>query len=116
MVKRGELTAFAEENGIFLKRTSRQQVYFFLFNDVLIVTRKKRWVFSTESPGSKVGALKPRGWTRLFLCTVTEMRTLIERVHLSGRSTPPPLYTSQQHLNSNLTSRQWKTTKLALSH
>ncbi|KAJ8256829.1 hypothetical protein COCON_G00189810 [Conger conger] len=41
MVKRGELTAFVEENGIFLKRTSRQQVYFFLFNDVLIVTRKK---------------------------------------------------------------------------
>lgn len=41
MVKRGELTAFAEDNSIFLKRTSRQQVYFFLFNDVLIVTRKK---------------------------------------------------------------------------
>ncbi|KAG2462922.1 ARHGQ factor, partial [Polypterus senegalus] len=41
LVKRGELTAFVEENGIFLKRTSRQQVYFFLFNDVLIVTRKK---------------------------------------------------------------------------
>ncbi|XP_037345048.2 rho guanine nucleotide exchange factor 26-like [Pungitius pungitius] len=41
MVKRGELTAFVEDNGIFLKRTLRQQVYFFLFNDVLIVTRKK---------------------------------------------------------------------------
>ncbi|KAJ8280493.1 hypothetical protein GJAV_G00055510 [Gymnothorax javanicus] len=41
LVKRGELTAFVEENGIFLRRTSRQQVYFFLFNDVLIVTRKK---------------------------------------------------------------------------
>ncbi|KAM8853842.1 rho guanine nucleotide exchange factor 26-like isoform 1-T1 [Synchiropus picturatus] len=41
MVKRGELTAFVEENGIFSKRTSRQQVYFFLFNDVLIVTKKK---------------------------------------------------------------------------
>uniref|UniRef100_A0A8C6WH67 Rho guanine nucleotide exchange factor 26 n=1 Tax=Neogobius melanostomus TaxID=47308 RepID=A0A8C6WH67_9GOBI len=41
MVKRAELTAFAEDSGIFLKRTSRQQVYFFLFNDVLIVTRKK---------------------------------------------------------------------------
>ncbi|XP_072320249.1 rho guanine nucleotide exchange factor 26-like [Eucyclogobius newberryi] len=41
MVKRGELTAFAEDSGIFLKRTSRQQVYFFLFNDVLIVTKKK---------------------------------------------------------------------------
>ncbi|XP_029629689.1 rho guanine nucleotide exchange factor 26 isoform X3 [Salmo trutta] len=41
MVKRGELTAFVEENGIFSKRTSRHQVYFFLFNDVLILTRKK---------------------------------------------------------------------------
>ncbi|KAJ3591220.1 hypothetical protein NHX12_009166, partial [Muraenolepis orangiensis] len=41
MVKRGELTAFVEENGIFLKRTARQHLYFFLFNDVLIVTRKK---------------------------------------------------------------------------
>uniref|UniRef100_A0A9J7ZYI3 Rho guanine nucleotide exchange factor 26 n=2 Tax=Cyprinus carpio TaxID=7962 RepID=A0A9J7ZYI3_CYPCA len=41
MVKRGELTAFVEENGIFSKKKSRQQVYFFLFNDVLIVTRKK---------------------------------------------------------------------------
>lgn len=40
MVKRGELTAFVDNN-IFYKRTSRQQVYFFLFNDVLIVTRKK---------------------------------------------------------------------------
>lgn len=42
MVKRGELTAFVEESGIFLKRTSRQHVYFLLFNDVFIVTRKKR--------------------------------------------------------------------------
>uniref|UniRef100_H3CQH6 Rho guanine nucleotide exchange factor 26 n=1 Tax=Tetraodon nigroviridis TaxID=99883 RepID=H3CQH6_TETNG len=41
MVKRGELTAFVEDSGIFLKRTSRQQVYFLLFNDVFIVTRKK---------------------------------------------------------------------------
>ncbi|CAL8374071.1 unnamed protein product [Gadus morhua 'NCC'] len=41
MVKRGELTALVEENGIFLKRTARTHVYFFLFNDVLIVTRKK---------------------------------------------------------------------------
>lgn len=44
MVKRGELTAFVEDSGIFLKRTLRHQVYFFLFNDVFIVTRKKRWV------------------------------------------------------------------------
>ncbi|XP_030650161.1 rho guanine nucleotide exchange factor 26 isoform X2 [Chanos chanos] len=41
MVKRGELTSFVEESGIFSKRTLRQQVYFFLFNDVLIITRKK---------------------------------------------------------------------------
>ncbi|KAG7333486.1 hypothetical protein KOW79_003621 [Hemibagrus wyckioides] len=41
MVKRGELTAYVEESGIFSKKTTRHQVYFFLFNDVLIVTRKK---------------------------------------------------------------------------
>ncbi|KAI5097950.1 rho guanine nucleotide exchange factor 16 isoform X1, partial [Silurus meridionalis] len=41
MVKRGELTAYVEESGIFSRKTTRQQVYFFLFNDVLIVTRKK---------------------------------------------------------------------------
>uniref|UniRef100_A0A3Q3BAX1 Rho guanine nucleotide exchange factor 26 n=1 Tax=Kryptolebias marmoratus TaxID=37003 RepID=A0A3Q3BAX1_KRYMA len=41
MVKRGELTTFVGDSGIFLKRTSRHQVYFFLFNDVLIITRKK---------------------------------------------------------------------------
>ncbi|XP_069753603.1 rho guanine nucleotide exchange factor 26-like isoform X2 [Narcine bancroftii] len=39
--KRGELIGFVEDTGIFSKRTSRQQVYFFLFNDVLIVTKKK---------------------------------------------------------------------------
>ncbi|XP_014344125.1 rho guanine nucleotide exchange factor 26 isoform X2 [Latimeria chalumnae] len=41
LLKRGELTAFVEDTGIFSKRTSRQQVYFFLFNDVLIITKKK---------------------------------------------------------------------------
>ncbi|MEQ2237448.1 hypothetical protein ILYODFUR_023277, partial [Ilyodon furcidens] len=41
MVKRGELTAFVEDSGIFTKWKSRHQVYFFLFNDVLIVTKKK---------------------------------------------------------------------------
>ncbi|KAG7268425.1 hypothetical protein CRUP_008975 [Coryphaenoides rupestris] len=41
MVKRGELTTLVEESGIFLKRTARQHLYLFLFNDVLIVTRKK---------------------------------------------------------------------------
>uniref|UniRef100_A0A4W5L836 DH domain-containing protein n=1 Tax=Hucho hucho TaxID=62062 RepID=A0A4W5L836_9TELE len=54
MVKRGELTAFVEENGIFSKRTSRQQVYFFLFNDVLILTRKKRWVHSRTSQSQPI--------------------------------------------------------------
>uniref|UniRef100_A0A8C5JYT4 Rho guanine nucleotide exchange factor 26 n=1 Tax=Jaculus jaculus TaxID=51337 RepID=A0A8C5JYT4_JACJA len=41
LVKRGELTAYVEDTVLFSKRTSRQQVYFFLFNDVLIVTKKK---------------------------------------------------------------------------
>ncbi|XP_426718.6 rho guanine nucleotide exchange factor 26 [Gallus gallus] len=41
LVKRGELTAYVEDTGLFSKRTSRQQVYFFLFNDVLIITKKK---------------------------------------------------------------------------
>ncbi|XP_048362522.1 rho guanine nucleotide exchange factor 26 [Sphaerodactylus townsendi] len=41
LVKRGELTAYVEDTGIFSKRTSKQQVYFFLFNDVLIITKKK---------------------------------------------------------------------------
>ncbi|NXR10909.1 ARHGQ factor, partial [Semnornis frantzii] len=41
LVKRGELTAYVEEPGLFSKRTSKQQVYFFLFNDVLIITKKK---------------------------------------------------------------------------
>ncbi|KAM7399205.1 hypothetical protein PAMP_018491 [Pampus punctatissimus] len=58
MVKRGELTAFVEDNGIFLKRMSRQQVYFFLFNDVLIVTRKK----SEESYSVIDYALRDQIW------------------------------------------------------
>ncbi|NWR57771.1 ARHGQ factor, partial [Bucorvus abyssinicus] len=41
LVKRGELTAYVEDSGLFSKRTSKQQVYFFLFNDVLIITKKK---------------------------------------------------------------------------
>ncbi|XP_023994776.2 rho guanine nucleotide exchange factor 26 isoform X1 [Salvelinus sp. IW2-2015] len=60
MVKRGELTAFVEENGIFSKKTSRQQVYFFLFNDVLILTRKK----SEDSYVSRLCSEGPKfGWT-----------------------------------------------------
>uniref|UniRef100_G3UMP6 Rho guanine nucleotide exchange factor 26 n=1 Tax=Loxodonta africana TaxID=9785 RepID=G3UMP6_LOXAF len=46
LVKRGELTAYVEDTVLFSKRTSKQQVYFFLFNDVLIITKKKRsWQF-----------------------------------------------------------------------
>ncbi|NXY72912.1 ARHGQ factor, partial [Glareola pratincola] len=41
LVKRGELTTYVEDTGLFSKRTSKQQVYFFLFNDVLIITKKK---------------------------------------------------------------------------
>ncbi|NXI19773.1 ARHGQ factor, partial [Irena cyanogastra] len=41
LVKRGELMAYVEDTGLFSKRTSKQQVYFFLFNDVLIITKKK---------------------------------------------------------------------------
>ncbi|NXK93169.1 ARHGQ factor, partial [Formicarius rufipectus] len=41
LVKRGELTMYVEDTGLFSKRTSKQQVYFFLFNDVLIITKKK---------------------------------------------------------------------------
>nr|XP_009940709.1 PREDICTED: rho guanine nucleotide exchange factor 26 [Opisthocomus hoazin] len=41
LVKRGELAAYVEDTGLFSKRTSKQQVYFFLFNDVLIITKKK---------------------------------------------------------------------------
>ncbi|XP_074860179.1 rho guanine nucleotide exchange factor 26 [Carettochelys insculpta] len=41
LVKRGELTTYVEDTGLFTKRTSKQQVYFFLFNDVLIITKKK---------------------------------------------------------------------------
>lgn len=57
MVKRGELTAFVEDNSFF-KRTSRQQVYFFLFNDVFIVTRKK----SEESYAVIDYALRDQIW------------------------------------------------------
>lgn len=41
LVKRGELTAYVEDTVLFSRRTSKQQVYFFLFNDVLIITKKK---------------------------------------------------------------------------
>ncbi|TSK38402.1 Rho guanine nucleotide exchange factor 26 [Bagarius yarrelli] len=58
MVKRGELTAYVEESGIFSRKTTRHQVYFFLFNDVLIVTRKK----SEESYSVIDYALRDQIW------------------------------------------------------
>ncbi|XP_073930052.1 rho guanine nucleotide exchange factor 26 isoform X3 [Castor canadensis] len=51
LVKRGELTAYVEDTVLFSKRTSKQQVYFFLFNDVLIITKKKRIVPVSSIPG-----------------------------------------------------------------
>uniref|UniRef100_UPI00398E6BA1 rho guanine nucleotide exchange factor 16 n=1 Tax=Pristiophorus japonicus TaxID=55135 RepID=UPI00398E6BA1 len=39
--KRGELTVFVEESGIFRKVFGKQSCFLFLFNDVLIVTRKR---------------------------------------------------------------------------
>ncbi|XP_051894990.1 rho guanine nucleotide exchange factor 16 [Pristis pectinata] len=39
--KRGEVLTFVEESGIFGKVFGKQTCYFFLFNDVLIITRKR---------------------------------------------------------------------------
>ncbi|ELK36857.1 Rho guanine nucleotide exchange factor 26 [Myotis davidii] len=49
LVKRGELTAYVEDTVLFSKRTSKQQVYFFLFNDVLIITKKKSFKEATAN-------------------------------------------------------------------
>ncbi|XP_069753604.1 rho guanine nucleotide exchange factor 26-like isoform X3 [Narcine bancroftii] len=70
--KRGELIGFVEDTGIFSKRTSRQQVYFFLFNDVLIVTKKKRQVVLEAVAGTataEVGgrSARPHGLASVFL-------------------------------------------------
>lgn len=42
LLKRGELF-LVEETGLFRKIASRPTCYLFLFNDVLVVTKKKRW-------------------------------------------------------------------------
>lgn len=42
LLKRGELSV-VEEAGLFRKLASRPTCYLFLFNDVLVVTKKKRW-------------------------------------------------------------------------
>ncbi|XP_043918904.1 rho guanine nucleotide exchange factor 16 isoform X2 [Protopterus annectens] len=41
LLKRGELTVSGEDHGNFRKGFGRQNCYLFLFNDVLIITRKK---------------------------------------------------------------------------
>ncbi|XP_038629269.1 rho guanine nucleotide exchange factor 16 [Scyliorhinus canicula] len=41
LLKSGELTVFVEESGIFRKVFGKQSCFLFLFNDVLIVTRKR---------------------------------------------------------------------------
>lgn len=41
LLKRGELSV-VEETGLFRKLASRPTCYLFLFNDVLVVTKKKR--------------------------------------------------------------------------
>ncbi|KAL4647016.1 rho guanine nucleotide exchange factor 26-like [Arapaima gigas] len=67
LVKKGELTAFVEDNNLFMKRTLRQHVYLFLFNDVLIVTRKK----SEENYTVLDYALRDR--IQVELCQAEEM-------------------------------------------
>ncbi|KAK3540698.1 hypothetical protein QTP70_034660 [Hemibagrus guttatus] len=47
LLKRGELALFTEDLGIFRKAFSHKSSYLFLFNDVLIVTKKKRQVYSS---------------------------------------------------------------------
>lgn len=44
LLKRGELF-LVEEPGLFRKIASRPTCYLFLFNDVLVVTKKKRWAW-----------------------------------------------------------------------
>ncbi|XP_078094887.1 rho guanine nucleotide exchange factor 16 [Mustelus asterias] len=41
LLKSGELTVFVEESGIFRKVFGKQSCFLFLFNDVLILTRKR---------------------------------------------------------------------------
>ncbi|XP_007888487.2 rho guanine nucleotide exchange factor 26 [Callorhinchus milii] len=83
LVKRGELTAFVQDNGIFSKRTTRQQVYFLLFNDVLIVTKKK----SEDSYSVTDYALRDQ--LQVELCEA-------EQLNLSPmKSSPSMLYSRQ---------------------
>ncbi|TSL97288.1 Rho guanine nucleotide exchange factor 16 [Bagarius yarrelli] len=47
LLKRGELAVCTEDLGLFWKAFSHKSYYLFLFNDVLIVTKKKRQVFTS---------------------------------------------------------------------
>lgn len=67
LLKRGELSV-AEETGLFRKLASRPTCYLFLFNDVLVVTRKKRWALPVGHgqkawPGGWGSGLGPGGAT-----------------------------------------------------
>lgn len=50
LLKRGELLLL-EESSIFRKIASRPTCYLFLFSDVLVVTKKKRWATRLPVPG-----------------------------------------------------------------
>ncbi|XP_069474508.1 rho guanine nucleotide exchange factor 26 [Ambystoma mexicanum] len=85
--KRGELTAYVEDTGIFSKRTSRQQFYLFLFNDVLIITKKR----SDESYNVTDYSLREQ-------LSVAPYEN--EEISMSpGRSSTPMLYSRQTSAN-----------------
>lgn len=54
LLKRGELSV-VEEAGLFRKLASRPTCYLFLFNDVLVITKKKRWAPPRGVPGCTHG-------------------------------------------------------------
>ncbi|GAB1287569.1 Rho guanine nucleotide exchange factor (GEF) 26 [Apodemus speciosus] len=83
LVKRGELTAYVEDTVLFSKRMSKQQVYFFLFNDVLIITKKK----SEES--YNVNDYSLRDQLLVESCDNEELNSS------PGKNTPTMLYSRQ---------------------
>ncbi|XP_023677876.1 rho guanine nucleotide exchange factor 26 [Paramormyrops kingsleyae] len=89
LVKRGELTTVVEDNSRFIKRVSRLPVYLFLFNDVLIVTRKK----SEESYTVMDYALRDQ--IKVDLCQADEL-------NLSPVRTPSSMLTSRQPVACHL--------------
>uniref|UniRef100_A0A8C6Z7Z0 Rho guanine nucleotide exchange factor 16 n=1 Tax=Nothoprocta perdicaria TaxID=30464 RepID=A0A8C6Z7Z0_NOTPE len=96
LLKRGELyQLLSEESGIFRKGSGRV-CYLFLFNDVLIITKKKRGKEGGQSCGKEAGceelgaALQPRcRCTRGCLPAPAWGRAL--------RHTPPALLAGTQH-------------------